>query len=60
MCKLCESKDINITVETKDPDDKFCFKNDEVIGIMFCPLCGRDLRKNKTMTGREAVSRLFL
>lgn len=44
-CQLCRSKRIDITVQTKEPEDMYIFSTNEAIGLMYCPLCGRDLRR---------------
>ena len=44
-CELCRSKRIDITVQTKEPEDMYIFSTNEAIGLMYCPLCGRDLRR---------------
>lgn len=53
MCDLCNSKEIEITVKTKRPEDMYIFANNEVVGMMFCPLCGKDLRKEVEQTFSE-------
>lgn len=42
-CMLCECDKIHILVITKEPEQLFSFSTDET-GLMFCPMCGRDLR----------------
>ncbi len=42
-CMLCESDKIHIQTITKEPEQLFSFSTEET-GLMFCPMCGRDLR----------------
>lgn len=44
-CRLCSSKEIEIHVTTKDPDDGYYFTTDRSIGTMHCPLCGKRINK---------------
>ncbi len=44
-CELCNSEVISIQVITKELDNVFLFSSDEDVGLMYCPLCGRDLRR---------------
>lgn len=43
-CALCGSKWIDIEVRTVSPDDMYVFSTNKVIGLMYCPLCGRRLK----------------
>ena len=44
-CKLCNSREITINVETKEPDDAYYFSTSPTVNLMYCPLCGKYINR---------------
>ena len=53
-CKLCNSGRIEITATTHEPDDEYWFSSDPVVGLMYCPLCGRRLTRVEAEAALQA------
>lgn len=53
-CDLCNSKHIDIKVETKDKNDSYWFSSDPIVGLMYCPLCGRRIAREEAEAATNA------
>lgn len=42
-CKLCRSAEIHMSIDTQAPKDQYVFSSSPVVGLMYCPLCGRNI-----------------
>lgn len=50
MCKLCDSEEIRIVVDTKEPSDSWIFSTSPAVGMMYCPLCGEKYENKQQAT----------
>ena len=46
-CELCKSRWIDIEVRTVNygGTDTYVFSTNEAVGLMYCPMCGADMRE---------------